>query len=72
MLKEVKIQTPAGPETIFALDGLPVSIPELGIKAVVNHINIEYLPHGHEGFEVLHFDVHIYFVDAETLAKLTT
>ncbi len=70
MMDEMGLQN--GEETILTLQGLPVSIPELGIEAHVQHINIEYLPQGHEGFTVPHYDIHIYFVDQETIAKLTT
>ncbi|GBF09920.1 hypothetical protein apy_16450 [Aeropyrum pernix] len=72
MLEEVTIMTPHGPESILELEGLPVTMPDLGVTPVVHHMNIEYLPHGHEGFDQPHFDIHIYFVDEETLADLTT
>ncbi|MGO4888044.1 hypothetical protein ACJ2A9_09825 [Anaerobacillus sp. MEB173] len=29
---------------------------------LINHTNIEFLPEGHEGFEVPHYDIHHYFV----------
>jgi hypothetical protein len=32
----------------------------------VNHVAIEYLPSGHEGYEVPHYDIHLYFVDYAT------
>jgi hypothetical protein len=32
----------------------------------VNHVAVEYLPNGHEGYEVPHYDIHLYFVDYET------
>jgi uncharacterized protein YjiS (DUF1127 family) len=28
----------------------------------VNHLEMTFMPHGHEGFEVPHYDVHMYFV----------
>ena len=73
MLEEKEIMTPDGrSEKFSALLGLPISIPELGITAVVDHIDVAYLEQGHEGFGVPHLDIHLYFVDEETIAKLTT
>jgi hypothetical protein len=31
----------------------------------VNHLEMTFMPHGHEGFEVPHYDVHMYFVPPE-------
>lgn len=31
----------------------------------VDHIDIEFQPTGHEGFEVPHYDIHVYFVSHE-------
>ena len=28
----------------------------------VDHVDIDWEPHGHEGFEVPHYDIHLYFV----------
>ena len=73
MLKDMEITTPDGQSEEFkALPGLPISIPELGITAVVDHMDVAYLEHGHEGFTEPHLDIHLYFVDKETIAQLTT
>jgi uncharacterized protein YjiS (DUF1127 family) len=40
----------------------------LGMKGKlppVDHLEITFMPHGHEGFEVPHYDVHMYFVPPE-------
>ncbi|GAB5602529.1 hypothetical protein FJNA_10540 [Thermus sp. FJN-A] len=35
----------------------------------IDHVDIEFQPHGHEGYEIPHYDVHAYFVPhAEHLA----
>ena len=31
----------------------------------VNHLEMTFMPHGHAGFEVPHYDVHMYFVSPE-------
>jgi hypothetical protein len=31
----------------------------------INHTNIEFQPHGHEGYEVPHFDIHHYFISPQ-------
>ncbi len=73
MLEDKTITTPDGQKEEFkALIGLPVSIPELGITAVVDHIDVAYLEHGHEGFTAPHLDIHLYFVDKTKIAELTT
>jgi hypothetical protein len=36
----------------------------------VNHTNIGFQPHGHEGFTVPHYDVHLYFLSPEEMAKV--
>ena len=64
--------SPEGMVNFLQISNLMVRIPDLNIEAVVDHIDVEYLPGGHDGFEVPHFDVHIYFVDKSTLAELTT
>lgn len=43
------------------------SFPELGSKAgialpPVDHTDFSFEPQGHEGYEVPHYDVHLYFV----------
>ena len=31
----------------------------------VNHLEVTFMPHGHEGFTVPHYDLHMYFVPPE-------
>jgi hypothetical protein len=31
----------------------------------IDHMEFTFMPHGHEGFEVPHFDVHMYFVSPQ-------
>ncbi len=59
MLQEVRT-----PEGIFnTLVPLPV-----GVK--VDHVTVEFLPDGHEGFEVPHWDLHLYFISPEEREEL--
>jgi hypothetical protein len=49
------------------------SWPELtGLKTLpsVNHINMGFEPKGHEGYEVPHYDMHVYFVSPQTLKTI--
>ena len=39
---------------------LEVLVPLPG--KTIDHVDIEFLPHGHEGYEVAHYDIHAYFV----------
>ncbi len=57
LMAEITTDTPEGEMTFRQLPGLPVD-------TYVNHIGIEFLPQGHEGFEEAHFDVHLYFISA--------
>jgi len=62
MLEEVKIPTPEGEEIFYELANLEVNHP-------VNHVDVGFMPEGHEGFEGPHWDIHIYFMShAEHLA----
>lgn len=36
----------------------------------VNHVNIEFEPNGHEGFEVPHYDIHMYFISPDERMKI--
>ncbi len=36
----------------------------------IDHVNVEFEPHGHPGFTVPHYDVHAYYVSAEAEAKI--
>ncbi len=57
-MQEVSIPTPEGPEEFNALVPLPVGV-------IVDHVEVAFMPHGHEGFEVPHWDMHLYFISAE-------
>jgi hypothetical protein len=49
------------------------SWPELsGIKGLppVDHVNVGFEPHGHEGFEVPHYDVHMFFISPEQVQQI--
>jgi hypothetical protein len=49
------------------------SWPELtGLKNLppINHVNMGFEPKGHEGYEVPHYDMHIYFVSPEALKTI--
>jgi len=35
----------------------------------VDHLDLEFLPKGHEGYEIPHYDLHIYFVPHATHLK---
>lgn len=43
--------------------GIPVSLPSLGVK--YDHIDLGFEPHGHEGMEEAHYDVHNYLITPE-------
>jgi hypothetical protein len=45
---------------LAGMDGLPA----------VNHVNIGFLEAGHPGFEVPHYDIHLYFLSPEEMAKV--
>lgn len=45
---------------LVGMDGLPP----------VNHTNISFEAEGHEGFEVPHYDIHMYFLSPEEVAKI--
>lgn len=64
MMQDVSIPTPAGPEEFKALVSLPV-----GVK--VDHVDIAFMEHGHEGFDVPHWDMHLYFITQEEKAAIT-
>jgi hypothetical protein len=36
----------------------------------VNHVNISFEAQGHEGFEVPHYDIHMYFLTPEEVAQI--
>lgn len=45
---------------LAGMDGLPP----------VNHTDIGFQAHGHEGFEVPHYDIHMYFLSPEEVARI--
>ncbi len=36
----------------------------------VNHTDIHFQPQGHEGYEVPHYDIHLYFLNPEEIAAI--
>ncbi len=64
MMQELSIPTPEGPEEISALVPLPVGV-------VVDHVDVAFMHHGHEGFDVPHWDIHLYFITQEEKAAIT-
>ena len=49
------------------------SWPELtGLKNLppINHVNMGFEPKGHEGYEVPHYDMHIYFASPEAMKSI--
>ena len=62
LMKEARIATPEG-ELAFRY------LPELPVEAWIDHVEIEYMSHGHEGFDVPHFDIHFYLVNPEERHK---
>ena len=55
MMQEVSIPTPEGPEEFKALVPLPVGV-------TIDHVDVSFALHGHEGFEVPHWDLHMYVI----------
>ncbi len=64
MLQEVEIPTPEGSEHINVLVPLPVGV-------VVDHVDYAFMPHGHEGFEAPHHDLHMYFITQAEKSAIT-
>ncbi len=64
MMQDVSIPTPAGPVEFKALVPLPVGV-------VVDHATVTLMPLGHEGFEVPHSDIHMYFITQTEVAAIT-
>jgi hypothetical protein len=40
-------------------------------QPAINHMEFQFNPKGHPGYEIPHYDVHMYFVSKETLALTT-
>jgi len=36
----------------------------------VNHINIQFEPQGHKGYEIPHYDMHLYFLSPDDMAQV--
>jgi hypothetical protein len=36
----------------------------------INHLSVAFEPHGHEGFTVPHYDLHMYFLSPEQMAEV--
>ena len=64
MMQHLSIPTPEGTEEFDVLVPLPV-----GVK--VDHVDIAFMEHGHEGFDVPHWDMHLYFITQEGKAAIT-
>jgi hypothetical protein len=50
------------------VDGKSFERLSLGMKGklpAVNHLEVTFMPHGHEGYEVPHYDLHMYFIPPE-------
>lgn len=47
----------------------PVLAGKEGLPAV-NHTSIGFQPQGHEGFTVPHYDIHMFFLSPEEIAKI--
>ncbi len=45
---------------LAGMDGLPP----------VDHVSIGFEPQGHEGYEVPHYDIHLYFLPPEEIAEI--
>jgi hypothetical protein len=63
MMQHLSIPTPEGTEELDALVPLPVGVN-------VNHVDVAFMTHGHEGFDVPHWDMHLYFITQEEKAAI--
>lgn len=63
MMQEMSIPTPEGVEEFSALVPLPVGV-------VVDHVDVAFMQHGHEGFEVPHWDMHLSFISQAEKAAI--
>jgi hypothetical protein len=47
------------------------ALPGLAALPPVNHVSVGFEPKGHPGFEIPHYDIHMYFLSPEEIAKIT-
>jgi hypothetical protein len=52
-----------------SLEGLRPWKASTAPQPPVNHMNFDFMPKGHPGFEIPHYDVHLYFVPAAVLEE---
>lgn len=64
MMKKFVAPTPAGEEVMFNIDNLSL----FGQK--YDHMTVAYMANGHNGFEVPHYDVHLYFISPADRYKI--
>jgi len=62
-LKANPITLPSG-EVI----GIPVTMSTMGQS--IDHVELTYMPKGHEGDEAPHYDVHMYLISKEEQSKI--
>ena len=65
---------PVFTEIMVSLDQLQKGFSWGDTKALpgytIDHVDFEFEPHGHEGFMVPHYDVHLYYVSYAAQAKI--
>ncbi len=61
MMQRVSVPPPAVPE----LGEFTNNLVPLPIGVVIDHADVAFMPKGHEGFEVPHWDTHLWFVTHE-------
>ncbi len=37
----------------------------------MDHVDVAFMPHGHEGFDLPHWDMHLYFITPEEKSAIT-
>ena len=62
-LKRGKVATPEGEVWVYELGLIPVG-------QTLDHLNIEYMPDGHEGMGFWHFAIHMYNITPEERGKV--
>ena len=53
---------PSQAEFVLGKSWQDLTFHYLGQRLEIDHANIDFQPHGHEGFEVPHYDMHFYLV----------